>query len=39
MATWRKKIYAYMARNAQSPTTYFGLPANRVVELGAQIEL
>ena len=39
MATWRKKLYAYMARNAQSPTAYFGLPANRVVELGAQIEL
>jgi KUP system potassium uptake protein len=38
MATWRKKLFALMSRNAQSATEFFGLPPNRVVELGAQIE-
>lgn len=36
---WRKAIFAFMARNAGSPAGYFGLPANRVVELGTQIQL
>jgi KUP system potassium uptake protein len=35
---WRKKLFRFMARNATSPARYFGLPPNRVVELGAQIE-
>jgi len=39
LARWRKQLYIIMARNAQSATAYFGLPPNRVVELGAQIQL
>jgi KUP system potassium uptake protein len=39
MATWRKRLLALMSRNAQSATAFFGLPANRVVEMGMQIEL
>jgi len=39
MMRWRKGLFAMMSRMAGSPTVYFGLPANRVVELGAQIEL
>jgi KUP system potassium uptake protein len=39
MMRWRKSLFAMMSRLAGSPTVYFGLPANRVVELGAQIEL
>jgi KUP system potassium uptake protein len=38
MARWRKKVFIFMARNAQSATAFFGLPPNRVVELGAQIQ-
>ena len=38
MARWRKKIFVVMSRNAQSAGAFFGLPANRVVELGAVIE-
>ncbi|MBX3174409.1 MAG: potassium transporter Kup [Gemmatimonadaceae bacterium] len=34
----RKKIFAFMARNARGATQYFQLPPNRVVELGTQIE-
>jgi KUP system potassium uptake protein len=39
MMRWRKKLFGFMARNAQSATEFYGLPPNRVVELGAQIEL
>jgi KUP system potassium uptake protein len=38
MARWRKKLFILMTRNAQSATAFFGLPPNRVVELGAQIQ-
>jgi KUP system potassium uptake protein len=38
MARWRKKLFVIMTRNAQSATAFFGLPPNRVVELGAQIQ-
>jgi len=38
MPRWRKKLFALMARNAQSATAFFQLPPNRVVELGAQIQ-
>ncbi|HEX5386889.1 MAG TPA: potassium transporter Kup [Gemmatimonadales bacterium] len=39
MARWRKKLFIIMTRNAQPATAFFGLPPNRVVELGAQIQL
>jgi len=39
MAVWREQLFAVMSRNARTATSFFGLPPNRVVELGAQIEL
>jgi len=39
MSIWREHIFAAMARNAASPMTFFHIPANRVVELGAQLEI
>jgi len=38
MALWRKKIFAFMSRNSRSAVQHFGIPPNRVVELGTQIE-
>jgi len=38
-ARWRKLLFAFLARNARSPTEFFNLPPNRVVELGAQIQI
>lgn len=38
MMRWRELIFASMMRNAESAAQFFRLPANRVVELGAQIE-
>lgn len=39
MHQWRKTLFAFMSRNAANPAGYFGIPPNRVVELGAQIRL
>jgi KUP system potassium uptake protein len=39
MWLWRERLFAYMSRNAQRATAFFHLPANRVVELGMQIEI
>jgi KUP system potassium uptake protein len=38
MRTWRKRAFSVMSRNARGATEFFGIPPNRVVELGAQIE-
>jgi KUP system potassium uptake protein len=38
MSRWRKKLFSFLSRNARSATEFFGIPPNRVVELGAQIE-
>jgi KUP system potassium uptake protein len=39
LARWRKLLFILMARNAQSATAFFNLPPNRVLELGAQIQV
>ena len=39
MARWRARLFAVLARNAQRATAFFGLPPNRVVELGMQVEM
>ena len=39
MHIWRESLFAFMARNAQPATLFFHLPADRVVEIGAQVEL
>ena len=38
-ATWRKRLFIVMARNAQTASSFFRLPPNRVVEMGAQTQL
>jgi KUP system potassium uptake protein len=39
MARWRKSIFGFLSRNARPATAFFSIPANRVIELGIQIEL
>ncbi len=36
---WRKALFVFLSRNAKSATSFFGIPPNRVIELGAQIEI
>jgi len=39
MFAWREKLFVGMFRNAGSAVSFFGLPTNRVVELGTQVVL
>jgi KUP system potassium uptake protein len=39
MAMWRKRVFVLMTNNARPATAFFALPANRVVELGAQVQI
>jgi KUP system potassium uptake protein len=39
MTLWREKLFVLMARNAGRATAFFRLPAERVVELGVQVEM
>jgi KUP system potassium uptake protein len=39
MLPWRKRIFLFMSHNALNATSFFKLPANRVIELGSQVEL
>jgi KUP system potassium uptake protein len=39
MAIWREHLFAWMNRNSASASGFFSLPANQVIELGAQVEM
>jgi KUP system potassium uptake protein len=39
MALWREKLFAGMHRNATAAADFLNLPTNRVVELGAKVEI
>ena len=39
MVLWRDKLFAFMARNAMPATAFFQIPGNRLIELGAQVEI
>jgi KUP system potassium uptake protein len=39
MMSWRKRLYTFLFNNAVSPTDFFRLPPDRVVEIGAKTEL
>jgi KUP system potassium uptake protein len=39
MAKWRDQLFGLMVRNEQPATKFFHLPADRVVEIGAQLTL
>jgi KUP system potassium uptake protein len=39
MMKWRKRLFTFLFNNAGSPTDFFRLPPDRVVEIGAKTEL
>lgn len=39
MLRWRKTLFSFLARNSLPATAYFGIPPNRVVEIGMQVVL
>ena len=39
MSTWRDELFALMSRNAGSVASYFNIPSNNVIELGARVHI
>ena len=39
MSIWREKLFASMHRNAAGAADFLSLPSNRIVELGAKVEI
>jgi KUP system potassium uptake protein len=39
MAVWRNALFSTLSRNARDAADYYRIPPNRVIELGAQIEI
>ncbi len=39
MPLWRKRLFVWMSRNAHDASRHFGVPADRVVEIGVQLEV
>jgi KUP system potassium uptake protein len=39
MARWRKHLFAFMNRNAQSAAMYYGLKPEQVIEIGVRLEV
>ena len=39
MPLWRERLFASMHRNAAAAADFLNLPANRIVELGAKVEI
>jgi KUP system potassium uptake protein len=39
MARWRVHLFSFLSKNSQPATRFFAIPPDRVMEIGAQIEL
>ncbi|WAW10175.1 potassium transporter Kup [Oxalobacter vibrioformis] len=39
MARWREMLFIWIYRNARNPADFYRIPANRVIELGARVEI
>ena len=39
MLPWRARLFAFLARNAVRPTTFFNIPKRRVMEIGSQVSM
>ena len=39
MARWRERLYSGLVRIATRPTEFFRIPPDRVIEIGAEVEI
>jgi len=39
MMQWRDKLFIFLSRNARRATNFFQIPADRVIEIGMQLEI
>jgi KUP system potassium uptake protein len=39
MSAWRARLFSFISRSSQRATIHFGIPPNRVIEIGSQVDL
>ncbi|HUO79120.1 MAG TPA: potassium transporter Kup [Steroidobacteraceae bacterium] len=39
MARWRKSLFLFLSRNAEFAGAHFGIPPERIIELGGQVQI
>ncbi|MHB8870680.1 MAG: potassium transporter Kup [Thermoleophilia bacterium] len=39
MSRWRSNLFAFLSKNSMDASSYFGIPSNKVIEVGVQLEL
>ena len=39
LAMWRKYLFLYLARNSEFAGAHFGIPPERIVEIGGQVQI
>ena len=39
MPSWQSRLFIFLSRNSATATDYFHIPAGRVVEIGAQVNI
>jgi KUP system potassium uptake protein len=39
LAEWRKRLFAFMNRNAQPAALYYGLTPEQVIEIGVRLDI
>jgi KUP system potassium uptake protein len=39
MSGWRTRLFGFMSRNALGPVSFYHIPPNQVIEVGAQLQL
>jgi KUP system potassium uptake protein len=39
IAKWQKGVFSFLSRNACDASKFFGIPTNRVIEIGIQVDL
>ncbi|HEX3034252.1 MAG TPA: KUP/HAK/KT family potassium transporter, partial [Thermodesulfobacteriota bacterium] len=39
MSRWRKNLFAFLSRNAQTAPAHFDIPPTRAIEIGTQVEI
>ena len=39
MARWRKRLFLFLARNSEFAGAHFGIPPERMIELGGQVQI
>ncbi|MGB7292865.1 MAG: potassium transporter Kup, partial [Thermodesulfobacteriota bacterium] len=39
MLNLQKRLFMFLSRNAQDATVHYGIPTNRAIEIGIQVEI